>query len=236
MRQISAPIPFVRTLHIKVPTTNTFRFAEGPVEHASTLRDVFAAYPNLEDLRVEVTRYRMTCDMRDNPFSRKILEFVSPKNNLSGSSLSLNGYVIGQEASFWLEQFPWHNLRSLSLGPDDNPGFLENVGHCVQNLTSFTITKFCKSTVMTHTGLDSFLSSFHTLEKLTAKGYVPSVHAVAHHPDLKYLCLHAIEHPDRERPILSVTEIELLDQSCPNLNTLEIDVNPDGIWVSFLEY
>lgn len=238
MRQSSAPIPIVRTLHIWVPT-NTIHYVEGPVEHASNLRDLFAAYPNLEDLCVSVIRYKSTCHMGRPGFaiSRSILRFVSPENtsNLSEPSLSLNGYVLGHEASFWREQFPWHNLRSLSLGPDDNPGFLENVGGCVQSLTSFTITRFCKETAMTHAGLDSFLSSFHTLERLTAKGYVPSVHAVAHHPDLKHLCLHAIEHPDRERPILSVTEIEFLDQSCPNLTTLEVDMNSDDIWVSFME-
>jgi hypothetical protein len=171
-------------------------------------------------------------------FSRKILEFVSPEpnSNLSEPSLSLSRYCLGHEASFWREQFPLHNLRSLSLGPDDNPGFLENVGDCVKNLTSFTITKFCTETAMTHAGLDSFLFSFHTLERLTAKEYVPSVHAVAHHPDLKHFCLHSIEHPDRERLILSVTDMEFLDQSYPNLTTLEVDMNSDGVWVSFMGY
>lgn len=79
-----------------------------------------------------------------------------------------------------------------------------------RTLTSFTITLFCKETAMTHRGLGSFLSSFHTLENLTAKGYVPSVHPVSHHPDLKHFCLHAIENPDRERPMLSVTEIHTI--------------------------
>ncbi|KAJ5295091.1 hypothetical protein N7508_009912 [Penicillium antarcticum] len=85
---------------------------------------------------------------------------------------------------------------------------------------------------MIHPELDSFLLSFHTLESLTAKGYVPSVHAVANHPDLKRLCLHAIEHPDREREVLSGKEIGILDQSCPNLTTLEVDMNTDGEWLS----
>lgn len=53
---------------------------------------------------------------------------------------------------------------------DENPYFLENLSHCVQNLTSFTITRLCKKTAMTHPRLDSVLSSFHNLEGASSVG------------------------------------------------------------------
>lgn len=227
----------VRTLHIKVPHLD--HYPETRKGHDSILRELLTAYPDLEDLRIWAIPYQRTGVTGTDglPVLRNILNFVSPENTskVPGAGLFLNGYFLWHDVSFWREQFPWHKLRSLSLGPHDSPRFLESVGSCVQNLTSFTITQFCKQTAMTHAGLDSFLSSFNTLEELTAKGYVPSVQAVAHHPRLKHLCLHAIEYPDRERPTLSSAEIELLDQSCPHLTSLDIDINPDVIWVSVTE-
>lgn len=228
--------PIVQTLHIRV--THLDHYPETHVGHDTILRELFHAYPNLEDLRIWAIPYQRTGITGSDgmPILSNFLNFVSPENtsDVPGSMLSLNGYVLWHDVSFWREQFPWHKLISLSLGPYECPRFLESVGGCVQNLTSFTITQFCKRTAMNHAGLDAFLSSFSTLERLTAKGYVPSVQAVAHHPHLKHLCLHAIEYPDRERPTLSLAEIELLDQSCPNLISLDIDINPnmDGTWVS----
>jgi hypothetical protein len=239
-KEMSTLMPFVRTLHMRVHHEIP-SWRRDPPSHDAILHDVFATCPHLEDLCLSTSRRKHNCFMGGpyQYFQRQIFKYLSPKttSDPSQTSLVLNGYVIGNEAPFWRDTFPWHNLRSLSLGPDDDsPGFLETVGGYIQNLTSFTITRFCTDEAMIHTGLDSFLSSFHTLERLTAKGYVPSVDAVAHHPNLKHLCLHAIEHPKRERPVLSVTEMKLLDNSCPYINTLEIDINTDGTWVSPEKY
>lgn len=151
-------------------------------------------------------------------------------------SLSLSGYDITREVSVWKERFPRDKLRSLSLGPQRNKNFLKHATGCVQCLTHFEITSYADNFYEPPKRLNTFLSSFDTLESLTVKGYVPSLDAVAHHPGLKHLCLHAIERFDRQRPMLSVEEVESLDQRCPSITSLEIDVDPDPTWVSRTKY
>jgi hypothetical protein len=55
---------------------------------------------------------------------------------------------------------------------------------------------------------------------------------VIHQSNLKHICLHTIEEPDRERETLDVEQLKDLNQHCPKLTTLEIDLDPNGTWVS----
>jgi hypothetical protein len=149
-------------------------------------------------------------------------------------SLSLSGYNIAQDEEvqpLWTEKFPWDKLRSLTLGRQQNPGFCKAATGKVHHLKQFEITSYgnpsaCKD-------LDAFLSSFYTLESLTAKGTVPSLVAIAHHSDLKHLCLHVIEKHDEERVSLNAKEIKALDRQHPHLKSLELDIDPHDEWVSF---
>jgi hypothetical protein len=100
----------------------------------------------------------------------------------------------------------------------------------VVSLKEFQITSYdCLSS---SAELDAFLRSFDTLEILTAKGSVPSLTSVIHQSNLKHICLHTIEKPDQERETLDVEQIKDLNQHCPDLTTLEIDLDPNGTWVS----
>ncbi|RMJ21816.1 hypothetical protein PHISP_07317 [Aspergillus sp. HF37] len=145
-------------------------------------------------------------------------------------NLSLSGYKIQSEEQVWRDKFPWQELRSLSLGVQDNPGFLELATGRLQGLTEFKITSYGSPNATEVTELDNFVSSFHNLESLTAKGTVPSLNAVAHHPNLRHLCLHAIEKPHVQRKTLDAKQIDDLNRLYPDLTSLEIDLDPDGTW------
>lgn len=148
-------------------------------------------------------------------------------------ALSLSGYEFGEnEFPYWRDKCPWDQLQSLSLGPDDNDDFLERITGYMHCLTELTITSYCRRDKTRSPELDRFLQSFDTLKSLSVKGFLPSVDAVTRHSRLEHLCLHAIEHPERDRPTLTVEELRILDQSCPNLRSLEIDVDHKDTWVS----
>lgn len=98
------------------------------------------------------------------------------------------------------------------------------------NLKEFRITDY--EPLESSAEVDAFLRSFDTLEILTAKGAVPSFSSVIHQSNLKHLCLHTIEEPERERTPLNAEQIKDLDEHCPELTTLEIDLDPNGTWVS----
>jgi hypothetical protein len=54
-----------------------------------------------------------------------------------------------------------------------------------------------------------FCAHFDCLENLSAKGAVRSLTSVIHQSNLKHLCLHEIEGPDRKRKPLDAEQINL---------------------------
>ncbi|CAI7628735.1 unnamed protein product [Penicillium pancosmium] len=198
------------------------------------LHEIFAAYPNLEDLSVSINLLRGGCVIGYSPASAEIVplsipdEFTFPPLK----HLSLSGYnLTDEEKSLWKQRFPWGELKSLTLGVQTHSGVLESATGNVHNLKKFEITSYTRYTASNSSPeLDLFLSSFSSLESLTAKGLVPSMNSVMNHSNLKHLCLHAIEETDQERKTLNLEEIEDLDLHCPNLTGLELDINPNGTW------
>jgi hypothetical protein len=229
--QVKVKMPFVRGLHTWVDATATTN-TQGEISQTLALHELFSAYPNLEHLSVSVNRRYRGCVL-GWWHSTRILPLTLSENETFPplKAFSLSGYHIhGREISLWRERFPWDKLHSLSLGPQDNPGFLELATGRVNDLRTLKITSYGDSDSATK--LDALLHSFNTLENLIAKGSVPSLAAVTHHTGLRHLCLHDIEQPDRKRRILNAEEIKDLDRHCPKIASLKIDLAPDGISVS----
>lgn len=240
-------MPFVQKLHISVDARaraprvrlaaeiRSGVYAWEPQELA--LHDLFNAFPNLADLSVSINWLRRGCMMGGPPSPTRIMELVLSEDAtfppLKG--LSLSGYSVeGDEAALWRDKFPWERLQSLSLGVQSASGLLELARGKVVNLKEFQITSY--DPLSSSTELDEFLCSIDSLESLTAKGAVPSLTSVLHQSSLKHVCLHEIEEPDRERQTLDAEQIRSLSRHCPKLTTLEIDLDPNGTWVSRGQY
>lgn len=241
--RVNTKMPFVQTLH-----THVDAHARAPRERRGTerseevhvwkpqrlaLHEIFNAFPNLEELSVSVNRLQGGCVMDFSASSTMILGLVLPDDATFPplKCLSLSGYPVeGNEAALWQDRFPWDGLQSLSLGVQSSQGFLQLATGKVAKLKEFRITSF--NHLSSSAELDAFLCSIDSLESLTAKGAVPSLNSVFHQSNLKHICLHEIEQPDRERRTLEAEQIRELSRSCPKLKTLEIDLDPNGTWVS----
>lgn len=231
-------LPFVPEVRISVDAEATR--PDGDVDFEPqrlALHEIFAAYPNLESLSVSVNRLVGGCVLDMSPRCTQILPLSLHENATIPplQRLSLSGYKIQKnELSTWKTRFPWDKLKSLSLGVQDNYNVLEVATGHVHDLRGFEITGYCFSWSEPNSprGLEKFLSSFNSLESLIAKGPVPPISSVIHHSNLKHLCLHAIEQPNKERTTLSVEEIKSLDRNLPMLSSLEMDLDPKNTWVS----
>ncbi|KAI0204959.1 hypothetical protein F4808DRAFT_316360 [Astrocystis sublimbata] len=150
--------------------------------------------------------------------------------------LTLNGY----RGSEWgwdhiRKRFRWSELRSLTLGPGHSTVFLEFAARRVKFLKNLTVEKY--SNIIDPNSdppkLDYFLETFTSLERLTVKGYYLPVGSIGNHPGLRHLCLHTFERGQEgaaPRPTLSIEQLQQLDRSCADLETLEIDLYRDGEW------
>ena len=244
--RVDINMPFVRKLHTSVDATayaprnltdTDGTGVSGWEPQRLALHELFNACPNLEELSVSINWLRGGCVVEFSwPPRPRALELVHSEDATFPplKSLSLSGYPVeGNEVPFWRDRFPWERLHSLRLGVQLEPSslrLLELAAGKVINLREFQITSY--ESLSSSAELDAFLCSFDTLEKLTAKGAVPSLTSVIHHSNLKHLCLHTIEIPDTERETPGTEQIEDLDKHFPELTTLEIDLDLNSIWVS----
>jgi hypothetical protein len=113
-------------------------------------------------------------------------------------------------------------------------GFLELIKGHITSLRSLTDQVFSDEGGDECSLLEDFLRSFNTLVSLTVKGHFLTSGAFSHHPNLKHFCLHTIESPlpDVSRKTLGGAGLYDLDINCPQLESLELDVDRDGEWVS----
>lgn len=235
-------MPFVQKLHTRLDA-HARAPRERPEAERSEVRawkpqrlalhEVFKAFPNLEELSISVNRLQGGCVMDFSPSPTRILGLILPEDATFPplKCLSLSGYPVkGDEAALWRDKFPWNGLHSLSLGVQSSPGVLQLATGMVVNLKEFRITSY--NHLSSSAELDAFLCSIDSLESLTAKGAVPSLTSVFRQSNLKHVCLHEIEKPDRERQTLDAKQIRELDRHCPKLTTIEIDLDPNGTWVS----
>ena len=230
---VNIKMPFVGTLHTRVDAlADGLRPGSSSLEpERLALHELFSAYPNIEDLSVSVNRVRSGCVMGGPPPTTRLLPLTLSENETFPPirRLSMSGYKFNGEESLWRDRFQWHKLRSLSTSAHESSGFLDIATGNIQRLTELIIANYAPDPPMK---LDVFLSSFHTLESLTVTQTPPSLSALACHVKLKHLVLHQIEEPNEERSTLNATDITNLNQVCPNIRSLELDLNPNGTWVS----
>ncbi|KAM7201154.1 hypothetical protein V8F33_003566 [Rhypophila sp. PSN 637] len=157
--------------------------------------------------------------------------------------LSLSGYdMSNEEWPHWRDGLDWSRLKNLDLGPDPvrsrGPAMADLLGRFEGHATALrtlTVETWAAEGAETCPPLLSFLESFDTLEELTVKGHFIPVQNLARHRKLRRLRLHCIEvrRPEgSRRPTYGVADLALLDETCPGLETLEIDIsrNASGKW------
>jgi hypothetical protein len=198
----------------------------------------FKTFPNLASLSIELTRDHGRPTEGEPWYIARIepLEIAEKGIFPPLENLSLSGYRLSEvELLFWKENFPWSGLKSLSMGPIHTPGFLTAITGCVKNLSSFTISAYNGSVDGQLPELVAFIMSFATLESLTVKGLPLSMGAVGYHSNLQRLILHSVENDKKERKILDADDIMYLDEQCPKLQFLEIDIRRKDEWVSLFK-
>jgi hypothetical protein len=231
--QVTVPMPMVCTLKI---SASLIRWANAGTDELD-LRALFDACPNLRHLSVSLKGFKTGCSLVTWRRGTTIVPFTYTKGKRLPllESLSLRGYSIEpEEVSHWRDGFPWKSLKSLTLGPDSNKGFLKMIPGRLLSLKTFEISTWNpKSKCHKNKELDAFLLAFNTLETLTVTGYIPSNAAISNHRQLKHLLLHQIEQPDKPRGFLAVDDLRMLDEACPDLEQLELDISQDqdGKWV-----
>ncbi|KAL2838198.1 hypothetical protein BJX68DRAFT_272691 [Aspergillus pseudodeflectus] len=144
-------------------------------------------------------------------------------------SLALDGYgnrMSEGEWTHWRDRFNWSKLSSLTLGPQDASGILDRVGGYATALTSLEVSAYVDERTQNRAGLEALLQAFGSLKTLKLDGYICSVKAIAQHKDLEELWLHEDESAaaGRERMVLTVVDLEYLDNECPRLKTLKVDI------------
>ncbi|KAJ6164424.1 hypothetical protein N7470_003096 [Penicillium chermesinum] len=201
------------------------------------LQELFFACPNLRSFSIDVYGNYGGC-VRKMPLFPRVLcfqltgsETFPPWNTCHSmdTSLASRSGLIGGKSS------PGGNLRSLSLGPQKCEVVLSLIKTCTLNLKSLRVEKYSDNgpgDVLPD--LESFLGSFNTLERLTVNGYSVSSAGISNHPNLKHFCMHTIEpfNSDTTRKTLEPMELYDLDINCPHLESLHLDIQRDGEWVS----
>lgn len=74
-----------------------------------------------------------------------------------------------------MEKFSWENLRTLSLGPQNNKNFLKQFTGYIQGLTDFTITSYGQNTYTSPPELVFLLVLFPFPGKTDGQGERPFI-------------------------------------------------------------
>ncbi|OQD85122.1 hypothetical protein PENANT_c011G07915 [Penicillium antarcticum] len=230
--KVDRQVPSLRTLSISI--SPDFIRDGDPEDSPLTLapRELFLAFLNLQTLVISVQRRFGGCVMGPrHPLYFSPLNLLEKESFPPLESLSLSGYyVYAEEMLSWRTKLPWQTLRSLHL--TENKGFLKSITGSPLLLKELVIFEAEGTTDGECGELEQFLLSFDTLERLDVTGKLPRMDAVAHHPALNHLRLHEIEEHDTTRSNLALEDVQLLDQECRCLQSLEIDITWDDGWAT----
>ncbi|KAI0966906.1 hypothetical protein F4678DRAFT_262073 [Xylaria arbuscula] len=209
--------------------------SRGPNRDILGIQKLLSTCPNLTSFSLDVSRDYGGCVI-SMPMYKNLDSFQFSGNETFPplEKLSLDGYLPDKnEFEYWHNNFQWPKLRSLTLGPQHTSPFLRIATGYAKSLQEFTLQIYSEGGQNIHCApLEEFLSSFTSLESLTVKGCYLPVWLVQQHTGLKRLCAHLFEpvYNDTPRDTLSVEQLQELDKSCPDLETLEIDLYRDGEW------
>jgi len=236
LRRVSGPLPGIVTLRANV---NPFRdTVEKPNTVIPDIQKLLFACTNLKFFALSMSgNYGGCMGPRIHHRQTYNFEFTSDDDTPFPplESLSIEGYEIepDNEWPHWRDRLDWARLETLSLGPDPRSrggtmcaGILGLAKGHATALRSLTVKEWASEREKC-LPLEDFLMSFDTLEELTIKQPSVPVSALISHSKLKRLCLHCIEvrRPEgTHRPTLDAADLNLLDASCPDLETLEIDI------------
>jgi hypothetical protein len=192
------------------------------------------------------------------PYHRRVYDFECTGDEIFPplESLSLNRHMSLEEWPHWRDKLDWSILTSFSMGPLLDNDLLGRLTGCATALRNLTVETWAREQQISLDDegpdgescfwqfedgcpeLEGLLLASDNLERLTIRGISVINHAVTKHSGLKELCLHAIElsRNGAPRPALDVADLKELDASCPDLETLEIDINRDSEWVSAQSY
>lgn len=244
-RPVSGPIPGVVAIEAEAsPWRDTPEKANTAIPDIEKL---FFACPDLKSFSLSVSnRYGGCMSARVHHSITKTFQLAPGDHVIFPplESLSLSGYDMDadEEWPHWRDGLDWSRLKALSLGPDPRYAGGPTMAHLLRQfqgrataLRSLIVQTWATEGHETCPPLMDFLESFNTLEELTVKRHFIPVQKLASHSRLKRLCLHCIEVRRSwgiTRPTLGVADLALLDASCPDLETLEIDISRDasGEW------
>ncbi|KAL3455042.1 hypothetical protein BJX64DRAFT_282363 [Aspergillus heterothallicus] len=219
------PLPSVTNLTISV---NPFDESKGENTRVLAVQDLLFACPNLRSLSLAVywkyggCVYRMPRYPATTSFRFTGTEVFPPIEELT-----LNGYKMHDgEWPHWRERFDWSELSSLTLGPQDTSGILGRFAGYATSLRTLKVWRYQGERSEGREDLTAFLASFESLRELEVKGFICDVGAIAGHTGLERLCLHEDEsaREGKQRRVLSVEDLEVLDRGCPRLRTLMVDI------------
>ena len=215
-------------------------------------QELFFACPNLEKYHISKIRPYGGCVMPPPPVHRQIRSFQLTGDEIFPplKHLEFDGYVPeAEEWPHWEKGMDWTKLEYLGLGP---LGGLEVLSQMISvnkpSLKELYIKAYDdmeRGYVRFHARepdtrplavdiIEGFLESFDSLERLTIQNYTFPRRIAVLHPRLKHLHLHNDDptYDDAERPVFSQKEIFELDANHPHLESLEIDIHRNGVWVS----
>ncbi len=145
--------------------------------------------------------------------------------------LDARGKVAGLEA--WYNAMDWTQLKHLGLH-EPEPEFLLRFYGCLPGLRSFQISRnpFIEFKEQLREAVIYFISGLHKLEDLRLSGVggqIPLETIIQHGSTLRTLKIHEIEssEPEVQRQVLTLDQLEILNQSCPLLTNLSVDLYRD---------
>ena len=119
-------MPFVPELRINIGSKDRLpETDDGFLPQILALHDIFAAFPSLESLSVSINflLVHRDPDYSDGPETIGALPLSPAEDAIIPplQSLSLSGYAtMREDMEAWKTKVPWHTLRSLKLGPQEN--------------------------------------------------------------------------------------------------------------------
>ena len=228
-------LPCVSTLSAHV---NAYDEGKGPNRRMLTIQQLFFNCPNLRSFSLGVSGNYGGCVIQ-TPRHEIITTF-----RLTGEEkfpplehLSFDGYWMRDpEWSYWRDGVQWEKLSSLAVGPNITGGVLGHLAGYATRLTTLRVSAWAGERYPDTVGLEALLSSFSSLETIELKGYICSIEAIAHHPNLSILCLHEDElvRNQAQRRAPTVQELDHLDLHCQKLKSLKVCVNRDNQWVGHI--
>jgi hypothetical protein len=223
-------LPRVTVLRVcKQDIRSYYKRSRSPL-HRNSFLNFITSCPNLK-----------SCSWAVRDPNEKLIGKTSPDSEGYGihkpfpvlEHLALDGYYIGTQMwKGWQDHFKWSSLLSLELGPK-TLFVLENLNAMtgrVTNLRHLKVTACRGGSEELCQSLENFLVSFGTLVDLELLNCFVPIHAITRHTRLVNFCVHIGETWQclDSRAVFKKIDLVSLDQLCPQLENLELDIEREN--------